>query len=152
MPGHAGVQIPFLPGYPRPDFTRENFHKQQLCNVRQGSSFVQRPPGAPIVPSAHDAASGARPATAGAAARLDRRVGWAIGTSTPAYAAAPVRAYAPPPAPVAMVERERERERSLASAELGVPGGWTANEVARARAFQVEELLPEPPRLSLIHI
>lgn len=146
MPGHAGVQIPFLPGYPRPDFTRENFHKQQLCNVRQGSSFVQRPPGAPIVPSAHDAASGARPATAGAAARLDRRVGWAIGTSTPAYAAAPVRAYAPPPAPVAMVERERERERSLASAELGVPGGWTANEVARARAFQVEELLPEPPR------
>ena len=59
------TQIPFLPGYPSRDYARTNFNRVQLCNVRQGASFVESPaPAAPIVASSP---APPRPATAGTA-------------------------------------------------------------------------------------
>ncbi|KAJ1627361.1 hypothetical protein T492DRAFT_181487, partial [Pavlovales sp. CCMP2436] len=150
-PRGSVMQIPFLPGYPRPDYTKTNFRKQQLCAVRQGASFVQRPPGSPIVPSAVYSAAGAPPMTPphGLAAgayqpqEQDRHVAWALGTSVPTTPR-PASAAQPPPTPPPSASRVREH--SQAAAELGVPGGWTAAEAQRAREFKLGALMPAQPR------
>lgn len=125
MPPPNALQIPFLPGYPRPDRARENFHKQQMCAIKQGASFVQRSSGTPIVSSA--ASSAGSPAGAGAPAPAvdERRV------DSPATAP-----YVPSRPQIAPPARD----------QLGVPAGWTAAEASHARALGVESLLPEPPR------
>jgi hypothetical protein len=123
----ASPQIPFLPGYPSRDYARTNFNRVQLCNVRQGTSFVESP--AAVAPIVASSPAPPRPATADA-----RRVAWA-----PA-AAAPAREPAPPPV------RFPSGGDYRGHAEIGVPAGWTCAEVAQARELQLERLLPEPPR------
>lgn len=135
--------IPMLPGYEYTDYTRTDFARRQHCEVKGGAFFVSQPrrpiPGRPtskVEPpgaaplGAHNAGAPGAPSARPPPLPLPERP-----PSAPPRSSAPAAGERPAP----------RRAPAFASAEPGVPGGWTPDEARDAREhLPASSLVPAP--------